>query len=201
MTVKHELTRRQFGQALVAGTVAATVGVPGCHEHRPNCPSGPAGNKDPLDGYQPLFLGRTECITLSAAAEVLIADCPPVISPGEIAKRADQYLALVNNAAAHRMKLALLAVEASPAYLLVGVPTFSSLTLDKRREVVMKLARAEGTERDLARVLKLLTSFSYYSHPDVRRAIGFVDFEQRPRFNPLPVFTQPNVYPEPERFG
>jgi hypothetical protein len=201
MTIKQELTRRQFGQALVAGTVVAAVGVPGCHDYRASCPSGPAGNTDPLDGYHPLFLGRTECITLAAAAEVLIADCPPVISPGEVAKRADQYLALANNAAARKMKLALLAVEASPAYLLVGVPTFSSLSLDKRREVVGKLARAEGTERDLARVLKLLTTFSYYSHPEARRAVGFVDFERRPRFNPLPVFTQPNVYPEPEHFG
>jgi hypothetical protein len=193
------LTRRDFQLGVVSAATSVAVG---CQNYRPVCPTGGGvALDDPFDGYEPLFLSKGQLQTLAAATEAMVADCPLVVSAPEVAKRADQYLAASRAPQAERIKLALTAVEAATSIWFLKVESFTNLDVAKRREVIEDMVRSRGLTRDMARVLKMFTTFPYYTHPNVRRAFGFVDFERRPRFNPLPVFTQRLTYPEPAEFG
>jgi hypothetical protein len=193
------MSRREFE----IGSVAALgMSLTGCsRDFRPACPADIRGG-DPLDGYEPRILSRKQCFTLAAAAEVMIAGCPLIIPAIEVARRADFLLAAVETPSAKQMLDALDTIEAFAGLLIGRARSFSHLDLELRRRVIHKLAAKRGLERDATRVLKLLTVIPYYSHPEVRRAVGFVDFEQRKRVTSLLVLdTSRKSYPEPEHFG
>jgi hypothetical protein len=198
--MKHRITRRDFDRGALAA-LSATL-VAGCHDYRPACPAD-ARRDDILDGYEPRFLTRKQCLTLAAAAEVMIAACPPVISAAEVARRADFLLAAAESPSAKRMALALDVIESFAGLFSFDFRSFSELDLDTRREVIAKFVASPGVERDATRVLKLLTVVPYYSHPEVRRAIGFLDYPQRARVvQHLPVIdTSRKTYAEPVQFG
>lgn len=181
-------TRRQFELGLV-GVGAALAGA--CHDYRPACPHD-RNPDDVLGGYQPVALSRDQCLTVAAAAEAMIAACPPVISAVEIAVRADRLVARMPPATIRNVRLALEVTKS------LG---FAELDLEDRRRALRKAVASRGIPRDVTRVLKLLTVGPYYSHSEARRTIGYVDFEQRPRFNPLPQYTARPKYPEPAEFG
>jgi hypothetical protein len=199
----RKLSRRQFDRhlALFGGVMLAA-----CHEYRPACVHDL--EPDPLEGYEPRFLTRAECLTLAAATEVLVAECPPVISAGEVARRADRFLASLDAPAKSQARLAIAAVEDFGGVLALKLKGFSQLSLEDRRTVLDRLMQNRGLQRDVVRVFKMLTLVPYYSHPEVRRAIGFVDFEQRPSYLlrntghlPLPMFSARKSRAEPAHFG
>jgi hypothetical protein len=193
---KGALTRRAFDKGLVT---LGTALLGGCAQYHPACPSDRA--KDPLDGFEPRYLSRAECLTIAAAAEVMIATCPAVISAAEVARRADQLLTAMDTPAAKRARLAISVVEDLAGAFSLELKSFSELSLEHRRVVLDKLVEGSGLPRDITRVFKMLTVVPYYSHPELRRSIGFVDFEQRPRFVALPVYSERKPHPEPANFG
>ena len=182
-------TRRQFDQGL--GWLASSL-VAACHDFTPACPADSALG-DPLDGYEPRFLSRGECFTVAAAAEVLVGPCPPGLSPIGIAKRADSLLARIDAPAARQAKQAVGLLEITTG--------FSKKELDERRRLLSHLIQTRGLPRDVMRVLKLLTVGPYYSDPEVRKAIGYLPFEERPRVIQSPVSTVRFIHAEPEEFG
>ncbi|HEY4157832.1 MAG TPA: hypothetical protein VGM29_07030 [Polyangiaceae bacterium] len=176
-----------------------TAMLAGCAQYHPACPSD--RNPDPLDGYSPRYLSSAECVTLAAAAEVMIAECPGIISAAEVARRADRLLTAMDAPAGARARLAIAAVESLAGVFSFELKSFSELSLEHRREVLDKLVHGSGLPRDITRVFKMLTVVPYYSHPEVRQSIGFVDFEQRKSFSTLPVFAARKAHPEPISFG
>jgi hypothetical protein len=197
------MTRRAFEQGLVSSGAAL---VAACHDYHPACPSD-RGSDGSLEGYEPRYLSRAECVTLAAVAEVMIAECPPVISAAEVAKRADQMLTRMDAPAAKQARLAIDVLENLGSAAALRAGAFSDLDLAARKTVLDRLVRHGGLSRDITRVLKVLTVVPYYSHPEVRRAIGFVDFDERERIpkgpnrHPLPTFVERKAHPEPEEFG
>ena len=169
----RRITRREFELGAIAALGTSLVGC--AHDFHPACPSD-ARRGDPLDGYQPRILTRSQCITLAAAAEVMIAPCPLVIPAIEVARRADALLAAVESPSAKQMQDALDVIEAFAGLLVsFDLRSFSDLDLETRSKVIREFIANGGVERDATRVLKMLTVVPYYSHPEVRRAIGFVD--------------------------
>lgn len=199
---ERRISRREFEKAALVTLGAGLAGsaVAGCHEYRPACATDAIAD-DTLDGYVPRFLTRKQCVTLAATAEVMIASCPPVISAAEVARRADQLLANTEAPSAKSMAEGLDTIENFAGLLSFQFESFSELELKDREEVIKRFVKEHGEQRDASRVLKMLTVVPYYSHPEVRRSLGFVDFERREHYNPLPTYSAPRVHPEPETFG
>jgi len=182
-------TRRQFDKGI--GLLASSL-VAACHGYEPACPAD-AALSDPLDGYEPRFLSRDNCFTVAAAAEVLVGPCPPGLSPIGISKRADALLANIDPSAAQPAKQALGLLETTTG--------FFKKSVDERRHLLTHLIETRGLPRDVVRVLKLLTVGPYYSDLEVRRRIGYLPFEERPRVITSPVSTERLVHEEPAEFG
>ena len=196
---ERRISRRDFEIAASATLGAALVGC--CHHnYRPACATDIVAD-DPLEGYQPRYLTRKQCITLAAAAEVMIAACPPVISAIEVARRADQLLANAQAPSAKAMADGLDTIEDFAGLLSFRFESFSELALHERRDVIQRFVNEHGEQRDASRVLKMLTVVPYYSHPEVRRSLGFVEVERRAHFNPLPTYSAPLAHAEPAVFG
>jgi len=140
----------------------------------------------------PTFFSEQEFRAARAAIDVLIPETPAV-SADEVADRADEFLSEVNTPNGNEIRQGLMFLELAFPISIGKLPPFSSLPRQDRREVLEKLIDGPGPLRDLARLLKLLTYFSYYTHPDGRRSIGYVEFEERPRFPTLD--TTPLRYP------
>lgn len=195
--VSGTTSRRDFEKALLAYAASFLCG---CATYRAACPE-ERKDGDPFEGYELRYLTRVQAIAVAAAAEVMLSDCPLVISAIEVAKRADQFLDGIRSTATDQMRTALTALEDFASALVEGDPTtFSAQSLQERRRMLDHLVRSPiSAERDITRVVKMLTVFPYYSHPQVRRAIGFVEAESRPRIAALNL-ARP-VHPEPEGFA
>lgn len=189
------LTRREFELAGAGAVLAA-----GCHTYQPACPHD-RNQEDVLGGYEPVALKRVHCLTIAAACEVMIAPCPPLISAVEVARRADRLVQRMPPKLVQQIHLALDGIEALAGASVFRPGGFSELDLEDRRRALEKAVATRGIPRDMTRVLKLLTVGPYYSHPEVRRAIGYVDFEERPRYVALPQFTARLKHAEPAEFG
>ena len=196
MADRTRISRRDVELAIL--TLGASL-LADCATYRSSCPAD-ARRDDPFEGYQFRYLSKLQAVTIAAATEIMVGDCPPVISAVEVAKRADQFLDRIRSVPTARMRVALTALEEFGGILsTLNLKVFSAASLEERRAVLDRLVRASGQERDITRVIKMLTVFPYYSHAGVRGSIGFIEFEHRPRFSSLRTDRLP--HPEPASFG
>jgi hypothetical protein len=104
-----------------------------------------------------------------------------LITPHTIAARVDTLLAQARPPSARNIRWALTSLEFVLPLMILKLPPFSQLSQRSRRRLLEKIVASRGRLRGLARMLKTLITFSYYTHTTVRRGIGYIDFEQRPR--------------------
>jgi hypothetical protein len=148
-----------------------------------------------MDADSPLFFTERQFETVRHVAEVLIPEGGRAISANLVARRVDALLAQAKPPSARDIRLAVTLLEfVFPLMILTPVP-FSRAPLSSQRKLLEKIIAGRGRLRSLARMLKTLVAFCYYTHPIVRRTIGYVDFEERPRFALLD--TTPTYYALP----
>jgi len=119
--------------------------------------------------------------TFSCAADVMIPQTGRVLSPQQIAQRADSFLARVDKRYADEILRALDVLEWLIPVTILKLEPFTKLSARSRREVIQQLIDSPGLFKDVARALKLMTMFNYYTDEGVRKSIGYVEFEDRKR--------------------
>jgi hypothetical protein len=144
-----------------------------------------------------LFFSKKQFETAVHVAEVMIPQEGRLISPDQIVTRADALLSISNPPSGPQIRSALTLLEfVLPIVILRPIP-FSLLSLKSRRKLLQKIVASHGQLRALARMLRTITAFCYYTDVNVRQAIGYVEFEQRSRYGGLD--TRPYHYPPPRK--
>jgi hypothetical protein len=141
------------------------------------------------------FLSAEHRRTLAAVAETLLPDGVRLLPPATITGRVDAFLARVDSPAKQDIQTALTTLEHLLPVMVLRFERFSRLGVRDRRRLIEKLIESKGFFRDIARVLKALVMFGYYTDPDVRRAIGYVEVDERPRLSG--VDQTPLTFPPP----
>jgi len=141
MADRTRISRRDVERAIL--TLGASL-LADCATYRSSCPAD-ARRDDPFEGYQFRYLSKLQAVTIAAATEIMVGDCPPVISAVEVAKRADQFLDRIRSVPTARMRVALTALEEFGGILsTLNLKVFSAASLEERRAVLDRLVRASG---------------------------------------------------------
>jgi hypothetical protein len=143
------------------------------------------------------FFTQKQFETAIAAIDVLLPADDRILSPEQVALRADTFLAAANAPSGEALGGALDLLDTAMPLLIGALPPFSGLSAEQRKQILVKVVAGKGQLRDLARALKLITVFSYYTDETVRQTIGYVEFEQRPRFPMLDI--TPHMHEPPNR--
>jgi hypothetical protein len=142
------------------------------------------------------FLSRREFDTIVCVVEGMVPQEGRLISAEIIGVRVDTFLARTAPPFAMDIRLALMSLEFILPLMILRIPPFSRLSPRSRRRLLEKIVASRGRLRKLARMLKTLITFCYYTHPTVRQMVGYVEFEQRPRFTGMD--TTPYQYAPPQ---
>jgi choline dehydrogenase-like flavoprotein len=141
------------------------------------------------------YLSPGQWRALSSVAEALLwtgpagQAPPPELTPDEVARRADHYLASFDASRKWVMKIALLGITFYP--LLFLKPAFTLLAVDERREFLEKrfgddvARRRIGSFRrwlvqGMIRLAQQVVYLGFYSDPRTWPATGYVPFSERP---------------------
>ena len=101
----------------------------------------------------------------------------------------------VDPAMAKDIQTALSTLEHLLPVMVLRFEKFSRLSVGDRRRLIEKLIESKGFLRDIVRVLKVLVMFGYYTDPEVRREMGYVEVDERPRLSG--VDQTPLTFPPP----
>jgi hypothetical protein len=140
------------------------------------------------------FFNEKQFLTVVRAVDIFVP-INPTLTSEQIALRADEFLFSINPPSAPEIKKAIDTLEFPLPLLIFKFKSFSKLSISSRRRLLEKVVASRGSLRDLSRMLKLISTFCYYTHEQVRLTIGYVEFEDRPQFPGLD--TSPHVYPPP----
>ncbi|MFN2612216.1 MAG: GMC family oxidoreductase N-terminal domain-containing protein [Solirubrobacterales bacterium] len=158
--------------------------------------------------YRLEYFSPSQFQTLVALADVLVVGDDEKISPQQVAKNTDRYLAPFHARRKWIMKLALIGLSLYP--LLTIRPPLHLMAAEERLEFLKKrfladvdTRRIRGFRRQLTqgmiRLAQQLAFLGYYSDPKTFESTGYVPFTKRPRFTPAmrhfdhtPVITVPH---------
>jgi hypothetical protein len=149
--------------------------------------------------FQPRFFSASEFQIITSAIDVLIPEQGRLLQPQEVAQRADIFLQSVEAPNKDNIRTALFVLDHIFPVILLHLEPFTEMTRPERRELLEKLMHFHGLFhglRDVVRLLKLLGTFNYYTDSKVRNAIGYVEFDLRPRSQGAD--QTPAVYPPPQ---
>lgn len=149
--------------------------------------------------FNPRYLTLREFQTVVQVADVMLDDEKERLHPIAVALRTDHLLATIDSPIKKDIRLVLFLVEWLAPLLVFRLAAFSELGTHSRRQVVQKVIWSKGPFRDVARTLKLLTTFSFYTHPDVRRSVGYTEVDAGERRTSLN--KTPYTYPLPNNQG
>ncbi len=146
--------------------------------------------------FKPRFFSLRQFSTLIEVADAMIdGDGREALDPIEVAVRTDHLIARVETPVKKDLKLVLVLVEWLLPLMILRPFPFSVLGTNERRRAVDKVINAKGPFRDVARSLKVLACAGYYGSAEALAEVGFVRFEDRPRFEG--VDTTPLAHPDP----
>jgi len=148
----------------------------------------------PTPGTPLVSTDRARVEELAALAEAVLPH-PLVIPKEEIGQRAVLLIQRMHAPLASQLEQAVDFVQWGLPLLVPAFPPFSTLSLAQRQLAVSRCFHHKGLLRDLARAIKLLTAFPYYTDERVRATLGYVEFEHRPRATGLDL--TPLTYPTP----
>lgn len=146
--------------------------------------------------FNPRYLTLREFETVVQIADVMLDDEKSRLHPIAVALRTDHLLAKIDSPIKKDIRLVLFLVEWLTPLLVFRLVAFSELGTHERRQVVQKVIWSKGPFRDVARTLKLLTTFSFYTHPDVRHSIGYTEVDTAERR--VGIDKSPFTYPLPQ---
>jgi hypothetical protein len=146
--------------------------------------------------HQLLFFRPRQYVTAVHVVDTMLPSDDRPIAAETVAQRADILLSRINAPAGPDIRRALDLLEFVLPLLILRFRRFSRLSPQSRRKLLERIIASHGLLRDLVRTLKLITTFCYYSDEKVRRSIGYVNFEERPRYSGLN--TLPYTYSPPE---
>jgi hypothetical protein len=145
--------------------------------------------------FTPRFFSLRQFETMVQIADAMLDSDDLAIHPVEVALRADHFLAEIDSPVKKDIRKVMFLVEWLTPLLVLRPFPFSDLGTHERREIIRKVIWSRGLFRDVARTLKLLSTFPYYTHPQAREQIGYVDFDARERARGLD--QTPKTYPVP----
>lgn len=146
--------------------------------------------------FNPRFFTMRQFETMIQVADTMIeGNGREVMSPIQIAVRADHMMARIDSPVTNNIKMVMFLVEWILPILVFRPFPFTTLGSGVRRQVVEKVIGARGVFRDVARSLKLLTSSIYFGDPRGMAQVGYIPFDDRERAQG--VDQSPNVYPDP----
>lgn len=145
--------------------------------------------------FTPRFFSIREFETMIQIADAMLDADDRLIHPIDVAVRTDHLLAEIDSPIKADIHRVMLLIEWLTPFLVLRPFPFSDLGTHERREIIRKVIWSRGLFKDVSRTLKLLSTFTYYTHPDVREAVGYVDFDARPRA--MGVDQTPKVYEFP----
>ena len=155
--------------------------------------------------FKPRFFSPRQFETMVQVADTMIeGDGREAVHPITTAINVDHLLAATDSPSTGQIRMLLVIVEWLLPLLVWRPIPFSSLGSGVRREAVRRLvdpppllapvARSSPL-RAVARSLKVLSCFGYYGTPAGMAAMGYVPFEQRPRF--AGINDRPFFHPDP----
>jgi hypothetical protein len=156
--------------------------------------------------FNPRFFSLRQFETMVQIADVMLDADDLKLHPIEVAIRTDHFLAEIDSPVKKDIRLVMFLVEWVTPLLIARFFPFSDLGTNERRRIVERVIWARGPFRDVGRTLKLLSTFTYYTHPEARESIGYVEFDRRsrsagvdqsPKHYPLPNNGSPATPPPP----
>ncbi len=127
------------------------------------------------------FFSPLERRTVAAAAEVLLEGCPVEITPGQVVQKIEEFLLLGRSQRAWRIRFLVLGVEFTPLVLREG-GRFSHLTPPQRRDLMERKFIHGRHVWAICGKIKQLVHLGVYGSPQAEPAVGFVRWEERPRY-------------------
>ncbi len=149
--------------------------------------------------FTPRFFKIREFETMIQIADAMLDADDLKIHPIEVAVRTDHLLAEIDSPIKQDIHQVMFLIEWLTPFLVLRPFPFSDLGTHERREIIRKVIWSRGLFRDVSRTLKLLSTFTYYTHPDVQAEIGYVAFDARDRAKG--VDQSPKVYEVPVMDG
>jgi choline dehydrogenase-like flavoprotein len=140
------------------------------------------------------YLSSVEFSTLRALAEVLTPDAKAKVSPLDVAKHVDNYLAGFRAQAKSKVRLALIGLTVYP--LLTAHPPFSMMNADGRLTFVRRRMLSDVWGRRLPKQLRTLVQamiraaqqlafVGYYENPVAAKECGYLKFSERDDYEKL----------------
>ncbi len=152
--------------------------------------------------FIPRYFTMRQFETMIQIADAMLDADDLKLSPIDVAIRTDHLLAEVDSPIKDDIKQVMFLIEWLTPFLVLRPFPFSDLGTHERRRIIRKVIWSRGLFRDVSRTLKLLSTFTYYTAPDVRTDLGYVDFDDRERAQGLDqslhVYPVPPVPVEPE---
>ncbi len=149
--------------------------------------------------FTPRYFSIREFETMIQIADAMLDADDLTIHPIDVAVRTDHLLAEIDSPIKKEIHQVMFLIEWLTPFLVLRPFPFSDLGTHERREIIRKVIWSRGLFRDVSRTLKLLSTFTYYTHPDVRADVGYVEFDSRERTAGLD--QTPKVYDIPVMEG
>lgn len=131
--------------------------------------------------FTPRYFSIREFETMIQIADAMLDADDRLVHPIEVAVRTDHLLAEIDSPLKADIHQVMFLIEWLTPFLVLRPFPFSDLGTHERREIIRKVIWSRGLFRDVSRTLKLLSTFTFYTHPDVRTAVGYKDFDARER--------------------
>lgn len=149
--------------------------------------------------FTPRFFTLRQFETMIQIADAMLDADDRIIHPIEVAIRTDHLLAEIDSPVKKNLRYMMFLIEWLTPFLVLRPFPFSDLGTHERREIIRKIIWSRGLFRDVSKTLKLLSTFTYYTHSEVREAIGYQEFDERERVRNFD--QSPSTYPFPFREG
>jgi hypothetical protein len=144
----------------------------------------------------PSFFTPRQFESAVAVIDVMIPRENRLLAALQIALRADAFLDAIQPPSGDALRQGLDVLEIALPVLIGHPPPFTKLSYELQRTLLDRIVADTGKLRDLARALKLIATFSYYTDENVRLGTGYIEFEERTQFPTLD--TTPHVHHPPK---
>jgi hypothetical protein len=146
--------------------------------------------------FTPRFFSLRQFETMIQIADAMLDADDRKIHPIEVAIRTDHLLDEIDSPVKKNIRYMMFLIEWLTPFLVLRPFPFSDLGTHERRAIIRKVIWSRGLFRDVSKSLKVLSTLTYYTHPEVRESVGYVDFDERERVQNLD--QAPQVFPAEE---
>lgn len=128
------------------------------------------------------FFTKDQFQTYIAVIEAIIETDSYALSPEKTALRMDDFLSSIDSPTVQQLPTLLFYVRHLLPLNIWKFKKFHNLSKEDRKKALKNFIKKKHFFRDIARAMKVLTCVPYYSSPEGRKSVGFVEFEARNSF-------------------